>query len=635
MSDLISVKLGEIANFKYGKVITKNDISLEGKYPVYSGYQIVGYLDEYQFENEQLVIVCRGMGGTGDIKLSPRKCSITNLAIVISEDKTKVKQRYLYWVLKNSDTYSLRTGSAQPQITIHALENFSICINPNLDIQDEISSILDELDQKIQLNTQINQTLEQIAQTIFKSWFIDFDPVHAKANALASGQTAEQATQAAMAVISGKNTQELHRLQTANPEQYQQLWEIAEAFPSGVDEEGVPRGWESKPLSDFGQIVCGKTPSKSKSEFYGNEIPFIKIPDMHNSVFTTKTADSLSRFGADSQKNKYIPRGSICVSCIATVGLVSIAARNSQTNQQINSIIPNNMIWSEYLYLALSQPFMKKKMVDLASGGSATLNMNTTTFSKIEIIKPDNTLIFKFWEKVYDLFQAIFYNDLENERLQVIRDELLPKLLSGEDIMNYEGRIRNLALTIYEEIKIANHYLQEWYVMCEEDNKTNGDVYKKHYFSIAFIKNAYLEKAILLLGKIFSGDDISLLKLRENTNNYLNNNGKELVDGLGKLKPEVQKIIDGIKTIRDKAIAHSDGINSMEKWYGEANVSKTDLDNLINHTLWFIEELMCKADIDLGKKLTLPYVKDMGIKQIYNCLSKNEDADFDMYINAF
>ncbi|VEG69620.1 protein HsdA [[Pasteurella] aerogenes] len=564
-------------------------------------------------------------------------CS-ADVLVIRSKNEEIVLNEFLYLLICSEEfinfTIASSNGAKMPRGDKNAIKKYVFNI-PNIEYQKQCIAQYFNLNKKIQLNTQINQTLEQIAQTIFKSWFIAFDPVHAKANALASGQTLEQATQAAMAVISGKNTQELHRLQTANPEQYQQLWEIAEAFPSGVDEEGVPRGWESKPLSDFGQIVCGKTPSKSKSEFYGNEIPFIKIPDMHNSVFTTKTADSLSRFGADSQKNKYIPRGSICVSCIATVGLVSIAARNSQTNQQINSIIPNNMIWSEYLYLALSQPFMKKKMVDLASGGSATLNMNTTTFSKIEIIKPDNTLIFKFWEKVYDLFQAIFYNDLENERLQVIRDELLPKLLSGEDIMNYEGRIRNLALTIYEEIKIANHYLQEWYVMCEEDNKTNGDVYKKHYFSIAFIKNAYLEKAILLLGKIFSGDDISLLKLRENTNNYLNNNGKELVDGLGKLKPEVQKIIDGIKTIRDKAIAHSDGINSMEKWYGEANVSKTDLDNLINHTLWFIEELMCKADIDLGKKLTLPYVKDMGIKQIYNCLSKNEDADFDMYINAF
>ncbi|MGX3067683.1 restriction endonuclease subunit S, partial [Ursidibacter arcticus] len=369
-------------------------------------------------------------------------------------------------------------------------------------------------------------------------------------------------------------------------------------------------------------------------EFYGNDIPFIKIPDMHNSVFTTETTDYLSELGADTQKNKYIPRGSICVSCIATVGLVSIVAKNSQTNQQINSIIPNNMIWSEYLYLALSQPFMKKRMVDLASGGSATLNMNTTTFSKIEIIKPDGVIILKFWEKVYDLFQTIFYNDLENVRLGVIRDELLPKLLSGEDIMNYQGRIKNLALTIYKEIEIANHYLQEWYVMCEEDKKTNGDIYRKHYFSIAFIKNAYLEKAILLLSKIFSRDDVSIFKLREHTNIYLSNNEKEIINKLDEIKPEVKEIIEGIKKIRDKTIAHSEGINNVEKWYAEASISKIDLDNLISHILWFIEELMHRADIDLGKKLILTYREDMGIKQIYNCLSKNEEADFDRYINT-
>ncbi|MDE4016316.1 restriction endonuclease subunit S, partial [Glaesserella parasuis] len=153
---------------------------------------------------------------------------------------------FIYYVVSSKQAYQyfsrVADGAAQPNISGKTIEDLEF---PNIDSRcaNKIGNILKSLDDKIQLNTQINQTLEQIAQTIFKSWFIDFDPVHAKANALASGQTAEQATQAAMSVISGKNTQELHRLQTANPEQYQQLWEIAEAFPSGFDEEGVPRGW--------------------------------------------------------------------------------------------------------------------------------------------------------------------------------------------------------------------------------------------------------------------------------------------------------------------------------------------------------------------------------------------------------
>ncbi|KDB44641.1 restriction endonuclease subunit S, partial [Glaesserella parasuis] len=172
-----------------------------------------------------------------------------NRAVInIKTNLEKADSRFIFYVLRNnrSRIIELADGSVQKNLYTSALGKLEFKL-PELEEQYNISSILSSMDDKIQLNTQINQTLEQIAQTIFKSWFIDFDPVHAKANALASGQTLEQATQAAMAVISGKNTQELHRLQTANPEQYQQLWEIAEAFPSGFSGYKnlgeIPIGW--------------------------------------------------------------------------------------------------------------------------------------------------------------------------------------------------------------------------------------------------------------------------------------------------------------------------------------------------------------------------------------------------------
>ena len=153
MSDLNRIFLGDIAKFKYGKILKKSEILEHGKYPVFSGYQIVGYLNSYEFEQEQLIIVCRGAGGTGDIKMSPHQCSITNLAIIIDIDETKFNKKYIYWVLKNSDTYSLRTGSAQPQITINSLEKFPIQIIPNIIKQKNIVNVLDGLDKKIQFNT--------------------------------------------------------------------------------------------------------------------------------------------------------------------------------------------------------------------------------------------------------------------------------------------------------------------------------------------------------------------------------------------------------------------------------------------------------------------------------------------------
>lgn len=326
------------------------------------------------------------------------------------------------------------TGSTVQGIKQSELLKIMIPIPP-MEVQKDIASIYGSLDQKIQLNTQINQTLEQIAQSLFKSWFVDFDPVRAKVQALSDGLSLEQAELAAMQAISGKTPEELTALSQAQPDRYAELAETAKAFPCEmveVDGVEVPKGWEVKALSDLGQIICGKTPSKSNKEFYGNDVPFIKIPDMHNQVFITQTTDNLSVAGANSQSKKYIPPKSICVSCIATVGLVSMTSKRSHTNQQINSIIPNNEQTSEFLYLSLKQPSMTKHLKDLASGGSATLNLNTSTFSKIEIITPSKEIIDIFYKKVCYFFEKILSNSIENKRLSKTRDLLLPRLLNGE-----------------------------------------------------------------------------------------------------------------------------------------------------------------------------------------------------------
>ncbi|HHV6994938.1 TPA: restriction endonuclease subunit S, partial [Haemophilus influenzae] len=329
---------------------------------------------------------------------------------------------------------SRATGSTFKEISGQILKDTELSI-PTPDIQQKIVDILSPLDDKIELNTQINQTLEQIAQALFKSWFVDFDPVRAKVQALSDGLSLEQAELAAMQAISGKTPEELTALSQTQPDRYAELAETAKVFPCEMVEiDGVeaPRGWEMKALSDLGQIICGKTPSKSNKEFYGDAVPFIKIPDMHNQVFITQTTDNLSVVGANYQSKKYIPAKSICVSCIATVGLVSMTSKPSHTNQQINSIIPDDEQSCEFLYLSLKQPSMTKYLKDLASGGTATFNLNTSTFSKIEIITPSKEIIYIFQKKVVSIFEKTLSNSIENKRLTEIRDLLLPRLLSGE-----------------------------------------------------------------------------------------------------------------------------------------------------------------------------------------------------------
>ena len=163
---------------------------------------------------------------------------------------------------------------------------------PSKSEQLKIASILSALDDKIEVNRRINDNLEQEAQALFKSWFVDFEPFK-------NGEFVES---------------EL-----------------------GM----IPKGWKVGNLSSFGKVICGKTPSKAESSYYGGDIPFIKIPDMHNKVFVEQSEDNLSQLGDESQSAKRIPPYSILVSCIATVGLVCINTKESHTNQQINTIIPD------------------------------------------------------------------------------------------------------------------------------------------------------------------------------------------------------------------------------------------------------------------------------------------------------
>ncbi|MCT8781544.1 restriction endonuclease subunit S [Glaesserella parasuis] len=315
------------------------------------------------------------------------------------------------------------TGSTVQGIKQSELLNIELSI-PDLIEQEKVAEILFNLNNKIQLNTQINQTLEQIAQTIFKSWFIDFDPVHAKANALASGQTAEQATQAAMAVISGKNTQELHRLQTANPEQYQQLWEIAEAFPSGFDEEGVPRGWEERELSYLFEFLSGAQPPKSEHIYEEKEgyERFIQNRDYSN--------DNHKTYIPISKKNKRCTEKDILMDKYGEAGKVRYGIKGAY-NVALAKIVPQKDNLREFLRSYFTQDKIRNYLSS-SSMASTRNSLNSTTFTRMKVIVPNDFLLSTFDKLANEKIDKILQIKQENIELSKLRDYLLPKLLSGE-----------------------------------------------------------------------------------------------------------------------------------------------------------------------------------------------------------
>lgn len=165
-------KLKEIMyNFRYGTMPKKEKIKsfAEGKYPIYTGYLISGYYNQCNIENETLIVVARGVGGTGDVKLTPKKCFLTNLSIAMFNDEKIASNKYLYYYFKIHNLRYLDSGSAQSQITINDLKNVKVPV-PKRDIQDKIVKILSKLDKKIELNNQINDNLLEISQTIYDNY---------------------------------------------------------------------------------------------------------------------------------------------------------------------------------------------------------------------------------------------------------------------------------------------------------------------------------------------------------------------------------------------------------------------------------------------------------------------------------
>lgn len=344
---------------------------------------------------------------------------------------------YFVWLNLRTDNWwsyvnGAKTGSAQAGANAKVLGSYPLSL-PSLTRQVGISKLFKIINGKIFENTKINQTLEQMAQALFKSWFVDFEPVKAKVAVMEAGGSQEDATLAAMTAISGKNADVLVAFEREHPEQYAELKATAELFPAAMQDSelgAIPKGWGVASISEMGKVTCGKTPSKKEPEYYGSDVPFIKIPDMHGQLFVLKTNEYLSEAGSKSQLKKLVPANSICVSCIATIGVVSITNEPSHTNQQINSVTPHKSSLLYYLYFCMLG--LKDHLHILGSAGSATLNVNTSTFSGIKIAQPDAKVLELFHAKCTHLFNEIKSLSVQTESLTQLRDTLLPKLLSGE-----------------------------------------------------------------------------------------------------------------------------------------------------------------------------------------------------------
>lgn len=319
---------------------------------------------------------------------------------------------FLYYFLKNNinELKQKTHGSVFDTITRNTFEQINISY-PNIKTQQVIARTLGFFDNKITLNTQTNQTLEQIAQGIFKHWFIDFAPVHAKANALARGETTEQAELAAMACLSGKTVDKITALKAQDPTAYHQLQQTAQAFPSEFVESEmglVPKGWECLKIEQIiKKIPVGKKYSQ-KNTFPEGHIPVLDQGKSGIIGFHNDTAG----VNASIQDPVIVFANHTCYMRLIHFDFSAIQNVFAFKGQDVN------IYW---LYLAT---LGKQKFVEYKG--------HFPDFLIKQIVVPPKELTEIFGNIVKDSFSKIALNLNTNEKLAKTRDLLLPRLLSGE-----------------------------------------------------------------------------------------------------------------------------------------------------------------------------------------------------------
>ena len=423
--------LGQHLKFSNGK--TSPNRTDTGFYPVYGANGIIGYSSEYN-SDENTIIIGRVGSYCGSVHFSDKKCWVTDNAISARSMNLKESIFWFYY-LKSLNLNSMRVGSGQPLLNQTILKSISL---PDLNINKiKVGEILLSFDQKIDLNTQINQTLEQIAQALFKSWFVDFDPMRAKVQALSDGLSLEQAELAAMQAISGKTPEELTALSQTQPDHYAELAETAKAFPCEmvkVDGGEVPKGWEQTTLSDICEMQNGY--AFKSSDWMEQGIPVIKIGSVKPMIVEVEGNGFVSEDYSKLKPDFLLKSGDILVGLTGYVGEVGriptgkIAMLNQRVAKFLPKEIDKNHCFYNYIY-CLARQSQFKEFAEMNAKGSAQANISTKELLKFPIIKANDELHIFFENRVKELLESILWNSQNSETLAKTRDLLLPRLLDG------------------------------------------------------------------------------------------------------------------------------------------------------------------------------------------------------------
>lgn len=368
------VRLGDIATMQYGKLAPKKKDA--GNVPIFTGYKNVGYTDKINCNKNTIVVVARGVGGCGDVKITNEDCYLTNLAISVSLNAQICVPMFFYYLHQLENLSILNSGSAQPQITIESLTKYSFRI-PSLDDQRRIASILSSLDRKIELNNKINADLEEMAQAIFKNWFVDFEP-----------------------------------------------------FKDGkfVDSElgMIPEGWEVGTLTEIASYINGLAMQKYPPENIEYSLPVLKIKELGQGFCGTDS----DRCSCNIKDECKIHNGDVIFSWSGTLLVDVWCGGDCGLNQHLFKVTSKD--YPKWFYYYWTKHHLRE-FIHIAKDKAVTMgHIKRGHLEEAMVAIPDNDSM----EKAHELFEPILSKmislRLENSRLSLLRDTLLPRLMSGE-----------------------------------------------------------------------------------------------------------------------------------------------------------------------------------------------------------
>ncbi|MFT6793416.1 MAG: type I restriction enzyme S subunit [Rubritalea sp.] len=348
-----------------------------------------------------------------------------NLVILRSVGE-RVFPPYLRWVVRSPQWWEevgkyLNPGAIFESLKCADIPKFKVPFPP-LPEQKRIAHILGTLDDKIELNRKMNATLEAMAQALFKSWFVDFDPVID--NALRDGNPIPEPLQ---------QRAETRRKALANGTANR---EAAKPFPAAFLETEsmgwIPEGWEVSTIGEECETVGGGTPSTKNPNFWdGGDYPWVTPKDF--SALQDKVLLSSSRFlteeGLSKVSSGLLPLGTVLMSSRAPVGYLAISQIETAINQGFIAMICNKRLPSEYIL-----QWASSRMVDIkqVSSGSTFAEISKKAFRPFQVTVPSGNIVESYTNTTAPIYARITDNVAESETLSSLRDTLLPKLISGE-----------------------------------------------------------------------------------------------------------------------------------------------------------------------------------------------------------